>query len=405
MTDKRRSPSILFFGSMAPPDEAQGNPCSSYSANRFQYELLGGLLESRGGRVTAICPIPLYSYPHIARLLVPGRETSPRPGLRIVSPPFVNWGPLKVLSLILTVAVAAMRAWTAWGRPEIILVYNPYLGYGIPALALSRLLKVPVVGIVADLRPPGRVTPGTALRELDSRLQSWLARRFDAMLPFSTHTPRDLGFLKPCVRLDPGISAAEFSRLEPLGSDRCERALFFSGTLNAENGLELLLESFAGTRDRTIQLWISGRGEMQTRVEALAGADPRVRYLGFLERADLLERLRRSLVLVNPRPAGLPENRYNFPSKILEYLATGRPVISLASGDIADEYGAYLILLADEAPGSFARLIDETFRKSPEELDRLGRAGRDHVLREKNWTVLAARVNGFLDGVVSGGRP
>jgi len=143
---------------------------------------------------------------------------------------------------------------------------------------------------------------------------------------------------------------------------------------------------------------------MQSRVEALAGADPRIRYLGFLERDELLERLRRSLVLVNPRPAGRPENRYNFPSKILEYLATGRPVISLASGDIAEEYGHLLILLADEAPESFARLIDETFCKGPEELDRLGRAGRDHVLREKNWTVLASRVSGFLDGILSGGR-
>ena len=70
-----------------------------------------------------------------------------------------------------------------------------------------------------------------------------------------------------------------------------------------------------------------------------------VRYLGFVEREELLRTMQRGLVLVNPRPPSLPEHRYNFPSKILEYLATGRPVISTTSADIAEEYGKYLLLL------------------------------------------------------------
>ena len=32
--------------------------------------------------------------------------------------------------------------------------------------------------------------------------------------------------------------------------------------------------------------------------------------------------------MVNPRNMNLPENENNFPSKIMEYLATGKPIIS-----------------------------------------------------------------------------
>ena len=105
--------------------------------------------------------------------------------------------------------------------------------------------------------------------------------------------------------------------------------------------------------------------------------------------------MQRGLVLVNPRPPSLPEHRYNFPSKILEYLTTGRPVISTTSADIAEEYGKYLLLLTDETPEAFAHLIESTFARNPAELDEIGLRGRQYVLTEKDWSVLRQKVSDF----------
>jgi len=242
------------------------------------------------------------------------------------------------------------------------------------------------------------------LRQMDAHMQRWFTRRFDGILPFSIHTVHDLAFSKPSMRLDPGVSISDFQRWEPCESVQCERILLFSGTLTTDNGTRLLLDAFVKTKDPAIQLWISGRGAMQSEVEALAKQDPRIRYLGFLERVELLSILKRSLLLVNPRPPSSPENRYNFPSKIIEYLASGRPVISLASGDIAQEYGDHLILLKDETPEALARVIDDSFRRNPQELDQLGKQGRMYVLSEKNWNVLAHKVSCFLDSVINSKR-
>ena len=342
--------------------------------------------------MTAICPIPLASYPSGPRLRVKGRTTHPLADFRIIAPPFINWGPLKILSLCFSVGYSALRAMGKWGRPQAMMLYNPYLGYTVPALLMSRLFKIPLVGVVADMNSLGPWTLRSAPRQAEIRVQRWLIRRFDGLMPFSIHTAHELAFIKPVMRLDPGVNADDFAALEPVSSTRCERVLLFCGTLSAENGLKLLLDAFARIKDQAVGLWISGRGDMQAQVESLAAQDPRVRFLGFIEHAELLKIMQHSLLLVNPRPPSLPQHRFNFPSKILEYLASGRPVISLASADIALEYGKYLILSSQETPEALASVIDESLRRDPQELDELGRKGRDYVLQEKNWATLSRNV-------------
>jgi len=198
------------------------------------------------------------------------------------------------------------------------------------------------------------------------------------------------------MRLDPGISISDFDINIPVASAQCEYALLFCGTLNNENGLQFLLEAFNKLKNLEIELWISGRGPLQAQVELVAAQNPRLRFIGFIERQELLKTMRRCLILVNPRQPSLAEHRYNFPSKILEYMASGRPVISLASSDIGQEYGNYLILLKEETPEAFAELIDDTLKRPPEELDELGRKGREYVMSQKNWRVLSRNVYSLL---------
>ena len=387
---------LMFFGSMMLPDECQRSPGCPFSANRFQFELLSRLHGAYAEEITAICPIPTPSFPRVRPLLWGRRDRAANARFRIISPSFVNLGPLKVLSLILSVFITAIMHARAHGVPQIILLYNPYLGYTLPALLLARLWRIPVVGIVADLPPRIPWTWRGFTRQTEAYLQHWAVRHFDGLLPFSIHVASDLKFQGPVMRLDPGVEATDFENLSPLDDYQHTRALLFSGVLNAANGLPLLLGAFAQVSDPTIHLWISGRGEMQSHVEKAARSDPRIRYWGFVERRELLRMMKSSRVLTNPRPASLPEHRYNFPSKILEYLAVGRPVISTATSDVAKEYGAYLILLDTETPQALAHLIESVFARSDAELDGIGERGRRYVLAEKNWEVLSHHVARFL---------
>lgn len=379
------------------PEECQNNPACSFSANRFQYELIINLLHNYVGKVTAICPLPMWSYPQQRPLFVKKRERIPRSDLCITSPGFVNFSILKILSLMSSVFFTAVSKSGRYNRPSIILSYNPYLGYAIPALILGRLWHIPVVSIVADLAPPGRRKSASLIRKLEGIIQRWTASQFDGMLPFSIFVARDMHFSGKMMRLDPGIDTSEFINFKPFNTIHCERALMFSGTLDQTTGIFFLLEAFSKVKDPTIQLWISGRGYMSTKLFALSQEDPRIRFLGFLKRDQLLGYMQKSLVLVNPRPPNLPENRYSFPSKILEYLAVGRPVISTVCADIKEEFGSYLIFIDEGTPEALARKIEATFQLTPEQLDELGSRGRKFVLEKKNWQILSKRVADFLN--------
>jgi glycosyltransferase involved in cell wall biosynthesis len=389
---------LLFFGSMMTPEECQNSPDCPYSSNRFQFELLSRLLQSYATRVTAICPIPIHSFPE-RRILFGRQNRSPQENFDIISPAFINWGPIKIISLLVTVLVTVLVEARRSGKPQLILLYNPYIGYTIPALLLARVWRIPAVGIIADLNPAPVWSLRGLLRHIESALQRWAVKQLTALVPFSIHTVHDLKFHRRYMRLAPGVEASEFDLLQPLEPGQHERALSFSGTLVYANGLQLLLDAFALVKDPSIQLWISGRGDMEAKVIKAAKHDARIHFWGFLERKDLLNLMRRSMVLVNPRPAFLLEHRYNFPSKILEYLAIGRPVISTATSDVAQEYGGYLKLLVDETPQALAQLIEATFAENLVDLDAFGRRGRDFVLTQENWAILGERVADFLSSL------
>ena len=105
-------------------------------------------------------------------------------GFRIISPLFVNLGPLKVLSLILSVFITAIMHGRAHGVPQIILLYNPYLGYTLPALLLARLWRIPVVGIVADLSPHIPWAWRGFTRQIEANLQHWAVRHLTVCCRF-----------------------------------------------------------------------------------------------------------------------------------------------------------------------------------------------------------------------------
>lgn len=382
------------------PEECQEEPGCPFSASRFQYELLSNLHSIYVDSITSICPIPTLPYPEGRFLVFRRRDRLSSTGIRIISPVFLNWGLLKVMSLVFSVFLTSLITMRKKPKPQLIMLYNPYLGYSLPALLLSRLWRIPAICIVADMPPETTWTLRGFVRQVEAHLQRQVVSLFDGLLTFSIYVAKDLNYNKPFIRIDPGIQESDFEDSQGSQNIDHEHALLFSGVLSERNGLKLLLDAFAQVRDSSLHLWISGRGEMRPYVEDAIKHDPRICFWGFVERCELFKIMQRSTVLVNPRPAGLPEHRYNFPSKIIEYLAVGRPVISTASSDVAQEYGNYLILLDEETPQKFAQLIEAVFTKSEPELDLIGSRGRQYVLAEKNWHVLSRRVYDFLISIL-----
>ena len=390
---------LFFLGSLTPPDECRKNPYCSEAANNAQLGMLRGLMQCGVEQVIGVCPVVLPSFPRSDRLWIGASSHQIDPSLLVIAPGFVNFGAVRVLTRILSVITWLLNLRRKYGKPDVILTYNLDPGYALAGYLIAKLWRIPVVPIVADLSLPEALKP--SLRGYNARLQVALLKRVTGVVTFSSLTARDLQLTQPVIKVEPGVNAIDFLTLpsfepEPQG----RKIVMFSGTLVEASGILWLLEAFSLVRDPDVELWITGRGDLQARIEEAAKHDSRIRFIGFVDRSELLRLYAHATVLINPRQSSLPEHRYNFPSKLLQYMATGRPVITTATGDVA-EYESLVFLLHEETATAMARLISEVCALSPEEREARATQARAYVLRHKTWEVESRRIYEFLRSLAS----
>ena len=121
------------------------------------------------------------------------------------------------------------------------------------------------------------------------------------------------------------IPDAELERKYPGPAEQDDRYFLFSGRLGPVTGLSRVLKVFSELPE--VPLTVTGHDGIG---EAISYAEkcPNIRYLGMLEFDEYRKILTGADFCLNFRDPALPENRNNFPSKILEYLSAGKLVIS-----------------------------------------------------------------------------
>jgi glycosyltransferase involved in cell wall biosynthesis len=392
---------VAFVGSVVPPGMAEASRAFSPAGNKFQLNLIRHLSDRAGARVQAFSMRPLAAYPGDGVLAFAGQRTE-LAEVPTTLVPFVNVRGIKESGLAAGF-YAELRRWAAAGgaAPRALLVYNVFSALSVPVLAAARAWNVPAIAVVADL--PFDVYrfrgPRGLLERAELRAQLAALRRFDGLVVLTPHTAHDHAPGVPWMLMEGALPEAEAAASGGhVPATPGERVVMYSGMLNEMNGIPLLLDSFERLREPHWRLWVYGGGPLAHVVQAAARRDPRItlRPWGMVPEAEVLRRQRQAHVLVNPRPSSHRANRYSFPSKLLEYLASGTPVVSTAPSGIPAEYHPHLLLPAEESPDGMAAAIRRAAGLS--EAERAARAGRARswLLREKTWEHQAERIGDFM---------
>ena len=112
--------------------------------------------------------------------------------------------------------------------------------------------------------------------------------------------------------------------------------------------------------------------------------------------SEIIEKEMDATLLINPRPTNEEYVKYSFPSKNMEYMASGTPVLTTALPGMPQEYYPHVFLIRDESADGVAEALREVFAHSDEELFQKGSAARKFVLRERNNVVQAAKILDML---------
>nr|WP_288720748.1 glycosyltransferase [uncultured Blautia sp.] len=176
-----------------------------------------------------------------------------------------------------------------------------------------------------------------------------------------------------------------------------KKAVMYSGKLDEQYGIKMLVDAFMSIRDSDIELWITGGGNTEGYIKECEGKDHRIKFYGFLpSRQDVLQKQAEASLLVNMRLPSEPASGYCFPSKLFEYMATGTPVLSFDIAGIPREYLRYLYIVNQETVDALAKAIEETLGLDEASLQEQGNEAREFVINEKNTKTQCSKMWKFV---------
>ncbi|MGI8546431.1 MAG: glycosyltransferase [Gemmatimonadaceae bacterium] len=405
---------ISFVGVMLPDSAAELMQPFPQAGQLFQTRLLRSIADA-GMSVSAVfLQRPVPSFPVDRRLCFRAESGRIAGEFSATMLPFVNWGPLKTATISASLFISLL-VW-AWqhrsARARAVLLYNVAAPPGIVSIAAARLMRARVFAVVADVQVPGAgLVPPSLLRRLEFSLQVRTLPLCDGLVVLTKRIAEDFAPAVPNILMEgaapdevqadagagvtgygDGIMASPLAP-EPAGPI----VLMYAGGLSEFKGVPLLLETMGLLRNRDYRLWITGDGPLRSDVERAASADERIVYWGFPSYPEVLQRMREATILVNPHATDLASARYVFPSKLIEYLATGTPVVTtLSTPEVESEYGHVAFVAPSAVAEAFAATIDSVAALSADERRERGRRAQQYVMSHKSWRVQGKRVADFI---------
>jgi glycosyltransferase involved in cell wall biosynthesis len=179
-----------------------------------------------------------------------------------------------------------------------------------------------------------------------------------------------------------------------------ELLVVYTGTVHRSNFEEIrsLVIAIALVNRRGIRVKLAKTGRSEYVLPEFS--DPEIaQHLierGFVARSEIARLLAAADLLVQPGQANL-FNDYRFPSKLPEFLASGRPVILPRSNvGLLLKDGEEALVLERGDSTDIANAL-QRLAADPELRTRIGRCGREFALRNLDWTKNVAVIPSFYD--------
>lgn len=263
---------------------------------------------------------------------------------------------------------------------------------GLGALLAARLKGARCVGIITDLPE----FQGNDITVVLSRFLIRFCTDYVVLTEAMNDYVNKSG--KPHIVLE-GHADIAMSECKPSIAAKGEKRIcMYAGTLHEIYGIKRLVEGFRMAALPNTELHIFGTGDYLPELERIAAEDSRIFYGGMLLPSQIVEKEMGATLLVNPRPTDEEYVKYSFPSKTMEYMSTGTPLLTTMLPGLPKEYNPYVSFIREESAQGIAKALQEVLAHSDEELFAMGDRARDFVLQERNNVVQAGKVLAMLEG-------
>ncbi len=308
--------------------------------------------------------------------------------------PFVNLRGLR--QAFLTVSVFSKILFAKSKKRDTVVVCDGLnISASIAAILASKIRRYKTVGIVTDV--PCHLSNMTKI-SLAQKLNLKIMRKFNSYLLLTEHMNAIVNPKKcPSIVLEGHADLSMKDEINSLDNKSDKRICLYAGSLKKIYGIENLVRGFEAAAIPNAELHIYGSGDFVEELKTITSTNESIKYSGIAPNSEIVKLELRSTLLINPRPSGEDYTKYSFPSKNMEYMASGTPVLTTKlPGMPADHYN-YVYFIEDESADGIKTALQDILSKSDEELFEKGRSAKEFILKEKNNVKQAEKLINMIE--------
>ena len=376
-------------------DEALSTADSNYN-----YRIVQGIDENNDSPCILLNYVPVGSYPHYGNILLHTKRWRKDKRDDSLNIGFINITGLKYISLAFNYSLKLKSILAHSSEKVYVICYDLYLPFLVIVNHLSKQYPNLISCLVVPAFPE-HVMRHTLKERLKGRISKWLLKEAIRFRCFIFLTE----YMKEKIRTEnytivEGIIPEGYivENIDKTAKDKnSEFTIAYTGRLDKLFQIDLLVEAVRNIKNYKVKLKLCGHGDLVPQIKRVCLSDIRIEYLGFLNKDDLADLQQNVDILINTRSPEDEYTKYSFPSKTMEYLASGTPVLMYKLPGIPEEYDKYLNYVngpaAEDIQNSIEKLIEELINGRA---SNKARDAREYVAQFKNYKAQGKKVLDLL---------
>jgi len=325
----------------------------------------------------------------------------------ILYPGFVNFTAIKNILVMINSFILSFKILKDKNkRKDTYIICDPLVyDVALSGLLISRLLKIRAIGILTDIPNYMATIEKKEIRNffkikncIKRKLIDLIISGFDGYV-FLTEYMNSICNIKnkPYIIIEGLVEAHNIEKNDLLSKrEKTKKVVVYAGGLHKKFGIESLIKSAIYLAEKNIEIHLYGEGEYVEKLMQRGELPKNVKYYGLVSLETIIQKETEADLLINPRPSNEEYTKYSFPSKTIEYMSTGTPVLTTKLAGIPKDYYPFLNFIDIETPEGIANAIISILSKPETYLEKQGNDAKKFVIDKKNNIVQGSKLYDLL---------
>lgn len=371
-----------------------------YSIQKFHNLIIKGIAKNENIKIDAISGIPVDRKKIKKTIFY--KQITKLENIKYTHVGFINFPILKqvFINIGMTINLLKWNKKTKKNPNRIVICDAAYVTVTPVIVFLSKILRIKIVTIVADihgymsdkLQQRGKKS---IIKELLTKLCNYCWENYDGFILLTDQMNNIVNPNNKKYLVMEGIATKEEGTEIDLEK---ENYIMYAGGLHCKYGIKDLVDGF-NMLDSDIELHLYGQGDAVEYIRELAQKNKKIKYMGVKPNTEVITAEKKAVLLVNPRPTTEEFTLYSFPSKTMEYMLTGTPVLMTKLPGMPKEYYEFIYCIEEESAVGIKESIEKVIQNSKETLLEKGKNARKFIIENKNNEIQGKRIVDFIKNI------